>query len=156
LHWRRRNKSKTKAALEEEEVGRYRDLGVNKEEHMDHPYVMSSPLPFGGVLHNPQWVIYIFFLLRLVVQSCTRLFNIASNSGVWMLGTYYEHPTVETLRVVHKFSVVVLKSSYTRFLSGPLNDPAFNRKSRSRSRWIKGSSPYLSFKRLLYVSWKEK
>jgi hypothetical protein len=99
---------------------------------------------------------FIFFLLRLVVRSCTRLFNIASNSGVWMLGTDCEHPTVETLRVIRKFSVVVLKSSYTRFLSGPLNDPAFNRKSRSRSRRVKGSFPYLSFKRLLYVSWKEK
>jgi hypothetical protein len=95
---------------------------------------------------------FIFFLLRLVVRSCTRLFNIASNSGVWMLGTDCEHPTVETLRVIRKFSVVVLKSSYTRFLSCPLDDRAFNHKTGLKSMWVKGLSPYFSFNRMLYVS----
>jgi len=47
------NKSKTDAVLAEE-VGRRWDCGANNEEHMDHPCVISSPLPLGEVLHNPQ------------------------------------------------------------------------------------------------------
>jgi hypothetical protein len=27
---------------------------------MDHPCVISSLLPLGEVLHNPQWVVHIF------------------------------------------------------------------------------------------------
>jgi len=50
------------------------------------------------------------------------------NSGDWVLGIDCELPTVETLWAVYKFSVVVLKSLYTRFLSGPLDDlpPSIN------------------------------
>jgi hypothetical protein len=39
---------------EEEEVGRHQDREANKKEHMDHLYVISSPLTLSGVLHNPQ------------------------------------------------------------------------------------------------------
>jgi hypothetical protein len=60
----------------------------------------------------------------------------------------------ETLRVVRKFSVVVLESPHTRFLSGPPDDPTSIHKSRSKSGWIEGLSSYLSLNRLLYVSWK--
>jgi hypothetical protein len=42
------------ALEEEEEVGCCQDRGANKEEHMDHPCVISSPLPLGRVLHSPQ------------------------------------------------------------------------------------------------------
>jgi hypothetical protein len=37
---------------EEEKAGRCRDRRANKKEHMDHPYVISSPLPHGRVLHD--------------------------------------------------------------------------------------------------------
>jgi hypothetical protein len=47
------NKSKIEVELEEEEVGYCRDYGVNKEEHMDHLCVISSPLPLDGVFHIP-------------------------------------------------------------------------------------------------------
>jgi hypothetical protein len=36
---------------EEEEVGRHRDRGTNKDKHMDHSCVISSPSPLGGVHH---------------------------------------------------------------------------------------------------------
>jgi hypothetical protein len=48
------NKSKTETTLKEEEVGRCWDCGANKEQHMDHPCVISSSLPLDRVLHNPQ------------------------------------------------------------------------------------------------------
>jgi len=63
---------------------------------------------------------------------------------------------VETLRVAYKFSIIVLESLYTRFLSGPPNDPASIHKSKSKFGWVEGSSSYLSLNRLLYVSWKLK
>jgi hypothetical protein len=54
------NKSKIKVTLEEEKTGRRQDRGANKEEHMNHPCVISSPLQLDGVFRNPHWVIYIF------------------------------------------------------------------------------------------------
>ena len=71
-----------------------------------------------------------------------------------MLGTNCEHLTIETLWVVRKFSAIVLESPYTQFLSGPPDDPASNYKSGLKFGWVEGSSLYLSFKQLLYVSWK--
>ena len=62
---------------------------------------------------------------------------------------------VEAIRVVRKFSAIVLEISYTRFLLGQLDD-AFNYKSGSKSGWVKGSSLYFFFNQLLYVFWKEK
>ena len=47
------NKSKTKTTLEKEETGRHGDHRANKEEHMDYPCVISSPLSLGGVLPIP-------------------------------------------------------------------------------------------------------
>jgi hypothetical protein len=48
------NKSKTETTLEEEkEAGSHRDHRTNKEEHMDHPCVISSPSPLVGVVYNP-------------------------------------------------------------------------------------------------------
>jgi hypothetical protein len=38
---------------------------------------------------------------------------------------------------------------------GPPDDPASYHKSRLRSEWIEGSSPYLSFNPMLYVSCKK-
>ena len=73
-----------------------------------------------------------------------------------MLDTDWELPTVETLRVAHKFSVSVLESPYTRFLSGPPDDPASIHKFGLKSWWVEGLSSYLSLNRLLYVSWKLK
>jgi len=56
---------------------------------------------------------------------------------------------VETLRAAYKFSIIVLESLYTRFLSGPPNDPASIHKSKSKFGWVEGSSSYLSLNRLL-------
>ena len=78
------------------------------------------------------------------------------NSSEWVLDTDWELLTVETLRVAHKFSAVVLESSYTWFLSGPLDGPTSIHKSGSKSGWVKGSSSYLSLNQLLEVSWKLK
>jgi hypothetical protein len=41
------------------------------------------------------------------------------NTSDWVLDTDWELLTVETLWVAHKFSTIVLESSYTRFLSFP-------------------------------------
>ena len=43
------------------------------------------------------------------------------NFGDWVLKIDCEHPMIETLQAFQKFLVVVLKSSYTQFLSGPPN-----------------------------------
>jgi hypothetical protein len=59
---------------------------------------------------------------------------------------------VETLRAARKFSVVVLESLYTWFLSGPPDDFA----SIHKFGWVEWLFPYLSLNRLLYVSWKLK
>ena len=99
---------------------------------------------------------HLYFSLRWVVRSYTRWSNITSNSGVWVLGTNYKHPMIKTLWVICKFLIILVESPNTRFLLGPLDNPASNHKSRLRFGWIKGSSLYLSFKQLLYVSWKEK
>ena len=48
-----------------------------------------------------------------------------------------------------KFLAIVLESPYTRFLSGPSDDPTSIHKSWSKSGWVEGSSPYLSLNRLL-------
>jgi hypothetical protein len=42
------------AVEEEEKDSRHRDRGAKREENMDHPYVISSPLLLDRVLHNPQ------------------------------------------------------------------------------------------------------
>jgi len=63
---------------------------------------------------------------------------------------------VETLWAVRKFSVVVLKSPYIQFLSGPPDDLASIHKFWTKPKWVEGSSPYLSLNQLLYVSWKLK
>jgi hypothetical protein len=55
------------------------------------------------------------------------------------LNTDCELLMVETLRVIHKFSVVVLESSYTRFLSSPPDDPASIHKPDQNSRGSKDS-----------------
>jgi len=47
------NKFKIETTLEEEEVGCRQDHGANKEEYMDHPCMISSPLPLGRVIYNP-------------------------------------------------------------------------------------------------------
>ena len=41
------------------------------------------------------------------------------NFGDWVLKINCEHPIIETLQVFYKFLVVVLKSPYIQFLSGP-------------------------------------
>jgi hypothetical protein len=41
-------------------------------------------------------------------------------------------------------------------LSGSPGYLASNDKSGSRSGWVEGLPPYLSFNRVLYVSWKNK
>jgi hypothetical protein len=51
------------------------------------------------------------------------------NSLDWVLDTDWELSTVETLRAANKFSVVVLESPYTGFLSGPPDDPTSIHKS---------------------------
>jgi hypothetical protein len=38
--------------MEEGEADHRRDRVTTKEEHMDHSYVITSPLPLGGVFHN--------------------------------------------------------------------------------------------------------
>ena len=49
------NESKTEAVPEEEEhAGCRRDRGDNKEEQMEHSWVILSPLLLDRVLHNPQ------------------------------------------------------------------------------------------------------
>jgi hypothetical protein len=66
------------------------------------------------------------------------------NSSNWVLDTDWELPMVKTLQAAHKFSIVVLESPYTRFLSGSPDDPTSIHKSKSKSEWVEGSSPYLS------------
>jgi hypothetical protein len=89
--------------------------------------------------------------IRWVFRDSTRWFKIDSNSRVWVLGTDCEHPTIETLWVVCKSSTIVFEISYTWFLSGPLDNPAFNHKSGSSSGWVKGLSLYLFFNWVLYL-----
>jgi hypothetical protein len=84
-------------------------------------------------------------VVRWAVWSLTRWSKIAMNSKAWVFRIDYEHPTIETLWVVRKNSVVILERLYTQFLSGPPNNPTSNHKSGSRSRWVKKLSSYLSF-----------
>jgi hypothetical protein len=71
------------------------------------------------------------------------------NSLDWVLDTDWELSMVETLRAARKFSAVELKSPYTRFVSGPSDDPTSIHKSGLKSGCVEESSPYLSFNRLL-------
>jgi hypothetical protein len=48
------------AALEKEEVGRSLGHMAKKGSHKYHPSVISCPLPFGEVVHNPPRVTHIF------------------------------------------------------------------------------------------------
>jgi hypothetical protein len=68
--------------------------------------------------------------------SCTHWSNKTVNSGDWVLNSNCKLPisipTVETLWVIRKFSTVVVDSPYTRFLSGPPDNPASNYKSKSK------------------------
>ena len=73
-----------------------------------------------------------------------------------LLDSDWELLTVETLWATCKFSTVVLESPYTRFLSGPPDNPASIHKSGSKSGGVERLSPYLSLNRLLYISWKLK
>ena len=139
------------AALEEEEeVGRSRDHTTKKRAHMYHPSVISFPWSFGGVVHNLPRVARIF-CMRWVV-CCYK----ATNSKDRVLNTDWELPTIEILRVAHKFLAVVLESPYTQFLSSPPINLASIHKSGSKPWWVEGSSLYLSLNRLLYVSWNKK
>jgi len=137
------------AALEEkeEEAGRSRDHMTKKKGHTYHPFVISCPWPFGGVVHNPPRVAHIFGKISCILLQGHELVRLSAR---YRLGV----PTVETLRTAHKFSTVVLEIPYTRFLSGPLDDFASINKSESKFGWVKGLPPYLSYNRLLYVSLK--
>jgi hypothetical protein len=73
----------------------------------------------------------------------------ATNSLYWVLDTNWELPMIDTLRVARKFSAVMLESPYTRFLSGSPDDPTSIHKSKSKSEWVEGLSPYISLNRLL-------
>ena len=73
-----------------------------------------------------------------------------------MLGIDCELPMVETLLTVYKFSIIVLESMYIWFLLGPPNDPASIHKSGSKSGLVKGSSLYLFFNWLCYISPRNK
>jgi len=68
-----------------------------------------------------------------------------------VLDTVWELPTVETLQVTHKFSVVVLESPYIQFLSGPPDDPTSIHKSRCNSDGSK-DRPYISPSTCYYKS----
>jgi hypothetical protein len=59
----------------------------------------------------------------------------------WVLDIDCKLPTIETLRAIRKFLAVVLESSYTWFLLGPLDDPASICKFKSKSRIIPVSLP---------------
>jgi hypothetical protein len=83
-------------------------------------------------------VIHSHFSLRWAIRACTCWSNITVNFGIWVLEINCEHPMVEALWVIHKFSAVLLKSPY-------------NHKSGSRSEWVEGLFIYLSFSRLLYL-----
>jgi hypothetical protein len=128
-------------ALEEEEAGPSRNHIAKKGAHNYHSSVISYTWSFGRVLHNPQ---NDYFSMRLVVCCCE-----ATNSWDWALDIDCKRPMVETLRADRKFSIVVLQSSYTRFLSGSPDDPASIHKFGSKSGWVEGSSSYLSLNLLL-------
>ena len=128
-------------ALEEEEAGPSRNHIAKKGTHNYHSSVISYTWSFGRVLHNPQ---NDYFSMRLVVCCCE-----ATNSWDWALDIDCKLPMVETLRADRKFSIVVLQSSYTRFLSGSPDDPASIHKFGSKSGWVEGSSSYLSLNLLL-------
>jgi len=130
---------------EEEEPSLSREHTAKKGAHSYHPFVISCPWPFGGVVHNLPRVAHIF--------RWDGLYE-AANSWDWTLDTDCELPMVETVRAIHKFSVIVSESPYTRLLSGPPDDHASIHESGSKSGWVDGSSPYLSLNRLLYVSYK--
>jgi hypothetical protein len=86
-----------------------------------------------------------YLSLRWVVQSCTRWSNIATNSEVWVFGIDCKHPTIEALWVVRKFPIVLLRSPYIRFLSGPPDDLTSDHKFESISGLVEGLFLYLSF-----------
>jgi hypothetical protein len=122
----------------EEEVGRSPDHTAKKAAHTYHPFVILCPWRASRVVHNPPRVVDIVVSRPQSPQ------------------TDWELPTVETLHAAHKLSTVLLESPYTQFLSGSPDDYASIHKSRLKSGWVEGSSPYLSLNRLLYVSWKLK
>jgi hypothetical protein len=78
------------------------------------------------------------------------------SSKDWVLKTNYEHPTVETLRVIHNSSVVMFQKPQTQFLSGPPEDPTSNHKFRLSSGWVEGLSMYLSCNRMCICFLKNK
>jgi hypothetical protein len=82
---------------------------------------------------------------RYVVRAWTHWSKISLNSKVWVLITDCENPMVEKLQAIRKSSDVVLERQYTRFQSGPLNDPTSNHKFELRFGWVEGSFPYLFF-----------
>jgi hypothetical protein len=85
------------------------------------------------VVHNYDNCSY--FSVRWVV-CCFK----ATISSDWVLDTDLELPTTEILQAPRTLSVVVLESSYIRFLSGPPDDPITIHKSWSKSGWVEGSS----------------
>jgi len=92
-------------------------------------------------------------LLILLVRSVVCCFKVMISSD-WVRDIDQELPMAETLRAAHKLLAVLLESPYTWFLSGPPDDIASIHKFGSKSRWVKGSSPYLSSNRPVHVSWK--
>ena len=137
-----------------EETSRHWDRGPIKRSTWTTYVWFHLHYHFGEffIIHGESFI----FFIKMVVQLCTRWFNITSNLGVWVLENDCEHPMIETPRAICKLLAVVLESPYTQFLSGLLDDLTSNHKFELRSGWVERSCSYLSFKQLLYVSLKEK
>jgi hypothetical protein len=79
--------------------------------------------------------------VRWIIQTSTYWFQIAYNSKVWVLGIDCEHPTVETLQVVRKYSALEFEIPKTLFISSSPDNPVFNHNFKLSSRLVKRIAP---------------
>jgi hypothetical protein len=90
--------------LEEEEAGCYTTKkGAHMYHHFDKVMFMTIRRSCSLFIESCS-----YFSVRLAMCSFKAMI-----SSYWVLDTDLELPTVETLRVTRKFSVVVLESLYT-------------------------------------------
>jgi hypothetical protein len=115
---------------------------------MYHHSVMSCSWPFGEAVHDSLWVVYtppigvVFFgeLSRVLLQG----HKLRLGARYW-LGAPNGWDTTGCPQVLDHS----VGDPYTRFLSGPPDNPTSIHKFGSKSGWVEGSSPYLSLNRLL-------
>jgi hypothetical protein len=127
----------------EEEAGCFRDHTAKKRAHMYHPSVMYCSWPFGEVARNSPRVAHIFqWDESCVVHNSlivARIFLWDESRVAASPRTPYIRFSILIgssqrlrLRAARKLLAIVLESPYTRFLSGPPNDPTSIHKSGSK------------------------